>query len=99
MANIKVDIGSAPFDGQELNFRAPCDCATASGLKLVWPEGNEVYSFCDATCGADTSFFKAGAIVKVSIDTVNKRAFVINAANFMPKSAYTLSGTTLTINY
>ena len=82
MANIKVEIGAAPVDGQELVFKAPCNCTSVTGLKLVYPSGSAVYTFRDANLqnlADNTVLFKSGAILKVIVDTVNKYAFILNA--------------------
>ena len=82
MANIKVELGAAPIDGQELVFKAPCGCSSVGGLKLYYPGGSAVYTFRDANLnnlGSNTMLFASGAILKVIVDTVNKYAFILNA--------------------
>lgn len=82
MANIKVEIGDAPFNGQEIAFRAPCDCASVTGIKLVYPEGSKVLKFSDAHCNDLTgtkNLFAANSIVKCIVDIDRGNAVVVNA--------------------
>lgn len=82
MAYIRLDIGAAPVDGQELTFKAPCSCLSAAGIKVYYPEGSMVFTFKDANSNDLTDYanlFIAGAIVKVVLDTESAGAYIMNA--------------------
>ena len=86
MVNIKIDLSHPIIDGMPLSFKAPCDCAAVSGIRVTYPEGNSTasteFTFADAHGNALTHanhLFAAGAIVRVILDTDTNKAFLQNA--------------------
>lgn len=68
---------SGVTDGMELSFRAPCDCTSVTGISL---DGVE-YAIVDTSGEALTScsnYFAKNSILTVIIDTVNKKATLLN---------------------
>lgn len=78
MANIKLDLAAAPFDGQLVTFTAPCACdAVTEGLVI----NGETYTVCDGMGNCVTGsggYWCSGAVVSVALDTVNKKAYLQN---------------------
>ena len=63
--------------GMELSFYAPCDCTEVTGVSL----DGATYALVDASGNALTScsgYFAKNAMLSVIIDTVNKRATLLN---------------------
>lgn len=64
-------------DGMELSFRAPCDCSDVTGVNL----DGATYTLVDASGESLTGcskYFVKDAILTVIIDTVNKKATLLN---------------------
>lgn len=87
MANIRVDVDGIITDGQSVTFRAPCDCSEIEGLKIYYIKDKvrvgELFTMKDSrvqNLSTVNNLFAAGAYVTVVLDTVNKRAFLQNAA-------------------
>lgn len=86
MANIKIVLDYTIIDGQPLSFKAPCDCTAVTGIKVEYPDGDSttsaVFSFADAHGTVLTgigNLFAKGAMVRVILDTVEKKAYIQNA--------------------
>ena len=86
MANIKIELGHPVIDGMPLSFRAPCNCNEVTGIKVMWPDGEDihfiVFSFADAHKNDLTglgNLFAANAMVRVVLDTANAKAYLQNA--------------------
>ncbi len=82
MANIKVELGMAPIDGQPIIFAAPCNCDEVDGLRVFYPGGSRIFEFCDAHGNLLTgigNLFAKGAYVKAVLDVENKYAYLQNA--------------------
>lgn len=64
-------------NGEEITIQAPCDCTNINGVQIE----DEVFPFYDA-CGKKIAgvgdLFSANSLVRVLIDTVNKRATILN---------------------
>lgn len=87
MANIRVDVDGIITDGQSVTFKAPCDCSEIEGLKIYYIKDKvrvgELFTMKDSrvqNLSTVNNLFAAGAYVTVVLDTVNKRAFLQNAA-------------------
>ena len=86
MANIRLDLTTAPTDGMTVNFKAPCDCADISGLILYYPNDSgftvsNTYTIRDAhgnNLGATNNLFMEGAYLSAILNTVNHYAFIKN---------------------
>ena len=64
-------------NGMELSFNAPCDCTGVTGISL----DGVTYEIIDTSGNSLTSctnYFAQGAILTVIIDTVNKKATLLN---------------------
>lgn len=64
-------------DGMELSFRAPCNCSDVTGVKL----DNVEYALVDASgesLSGCSGYFVQNAVLTVIIDTVNKKATLLN---------------------
>lgn len=72
-------------NGEELTIRTPCDCTAVSGVQI----NNVAFPFCD-TCGNSMQDirgkFAEGSLIRVMIDTVNVRAYILNSARVTPKA-------------
>ena len=82
MAQIKVELPTPPVDGMDIKFKAPCDCTEITGLLLAYPEGTQNYTFRDChgnNLAGIGNLFKAGAYVKVILDTKKGYAYIQNA--------------------
>ena len=87
MANIRVDLTHAPFDGEAVAFKAPCDASNITGLNIYYADADgatasQEFTLTDANggdIGTIDHIFAEGAIVKVLLDTDTNRAFVQNA--------------------
>ena len=104
MAKVKIDYGRPLKDGIALSFKAPCDCSAVDGIRVYYTENgattSKEFTFKDAHLNTLTgigNLFKAGAIVKVSVDTVNGYAYIQNAdtngyleQNFAKKNGSTI---------
>ncbi len=86
MANIRLDLTTAPTDGMTVNFKAPCDCADISGLILYYPNDSgstvsNTYTIRDAhgnNLEATNNLFMEGAYLSALLNTVNHYAFIKN---------------------
>lgn len=71
-------------NGEELTIKTPCDCTAVSGVQI----NNVAFPFCD-TCGNSMQDirgkFAKGSLIRVMIDTVNVRAYILNSAKVTPK--------------
>lgn len=78
MAKIKLEFATEPFDGQIVTFSAPCACEDATGGLVI--NGN-TYTVVDALGNALTGggAWCSGALVSVTLDVANRRAFFLNA--------------------
>ena len=80
--NVRVDLSTPIYDGMEVVFKAPCNAANVTGLKLCYQEEVHYFSFADANAndvGDLDNLFAEGAVVKVIIDTDTNKAFIQNA--------------------
>jgi hypothetical protein len=63
--------------GEEITIQTPCDCTGITGVKIA----DETFTFYDA-CGHKLvgvgDLFSTGSLIRVLIDTVNKRATILN---------------------
>lgn len=86
MANIRVDLNGMLADGQEVTFKAPCDCTEIEGIKVYYPKNGEIknklFTMKDSH-GFDLAgvgnLFMAGSYVHVILDTNNGFAYLQNA--------------------
>ena len=65
--------------GEEITIKAPCNCSDVAGVKIAGVE----YPFYDAAGNElpmGTGLFSEGNLIKVTIDTENTRAILINPA-------------------
>lgn len=92
MACVRVDLDHAPYDGETIKFKAPCDCTAVNSLRVYYPVVTEnsvtttsaVFSFRDAhknDLQYVPNLFAEGAYVSAILDTTNKYAFLQNADN------------------
>lgn len=90
MAKIKITLDHTIVDGEEVTFRAPCNCTEVEGLSVAYPTLDEssavnmskAFVFADAHGNALTgigNLFSAGACVSVILDIENSYAFIKNA--------------------
>ena len=87
MANIRVDVDGVIIDGQSITFKAPCNCSEIEKLKIYYIKNgvqvSELFTMKDSL-GKNLSnvdnLFSKDAYVKAILDTVNKRAYLQNAA-------------------
>lgn len=89
MSKIAIHIGHPLVDGEQITFKAPCNSADATGLRIYTPtsyedetETSAVYTMKDAggnTLHEKASLFAAGAYVTVALDTANAIAYLHNA--------------------
>lgn len=87
MSNIRIDLDTAIFTGQQLTFRSPVDCSAITGLVVYHLDasGSQTssnFQFTDAH-GCDVGnidhLFSADVIVKVILDVEHSKAYVQNA--------------------
>lgn len=90
MANIKLTLDHPLVDGENVTFKAPCDCTAVTGLKVYYTTLTEdsasttskTFTFKDAHLNDISSLgnlFVSGAYVKVILDTTNNYAYIQNA--------------------
>lgn len=89
MSKIAIHIGHPLVDGEQITFKAPCNSADATGLRIYTPtsyedetETSAVYTMKDAggdTVHRETGLFTSGAYVTVTLDTTNTIAYIHNA--------------------
>ena len=76
MAKIKLEFDAEPFTGQIVTFVAPCSCEEVTDGLVI--NGN-TYAIVDAMGAAiKGSAWCAGALISVSLDVTNRRAFIQN---------------------
>lgn len=72
-------------NGEEITIKTPCDCSAVTGVQI----NNVAFPFCD-TCGNSMrdihGKFAEGSLIRVMIDTVNVRAYILNSARVTPKA-------------
>lgn len=63
--------------GEEITIQTPCDCTNITGVKIA----EDVFPFYDV-CGNKLAgvgdLFSANSLIRVLIDTNNKRAIILN---------------------
>lgn len=87
MSNIRIDLDTTIFDGQDLVFKSPCDCSDVTGLIIYYPDAGSVitsqeFKFTDAhgnDVGNIDALFAEDVLVKIVLDTTTHKAFVQNA--------------------
>ena len=86
MAKIRIDLNGALTDGQNVTFKAPCDCTEIDGFKVYYISNGERVSknfTIKDSHGTDLkgigNLFKQGAYVHAILDTVNGAAYLQNA--------------------
>lgn len=90
MANLIIqDMGTArtipALNGEELTIHAPCDCSEVTGVQIA----GVAFPFYDASGNSLESItgkFSEGSLIRVMIDTVNTRAYILNSAVNFPSS-------------
>lgn len=89
MASLIVQENGAPrtkpaVNGEEITIQAPCDCSAVTGVMI----GGVVFPFYDA-CGNNVSNidgkFGSGSLIRVMIDTINTRSYILNQASPVEK--------------
>lgn len=82
MANLIIQENGAArvtpaVHGEEITIQAPCNCFEVTGVQIA----SDVFPFYDA-CGKRLvgvgDLFTTGSLIRVLIDTVNKRATILN---------------------
>lgn len=90
MAYIKLTLNHPLVDGENVTFKAPCDCTAVTGLKIYYvtltedaeTEVNQTFTFKDAHGNDLTNvgnLFTNGAYIKAILDTTNNYAYLQNA--------------------
>lgn len=70
-------------NGEELTIQAPCDCSAVEGVQI----NNVVFPFYDAAGNSIVDIrnkFSTGSLIRVMIDTINARAYILNSACSIP---------------
>lgn len=65
--------------GEEITIQTPCNCSEVTGVKI----NNVEFPFYDAAGNnlmSATGLFAKNSLIRVMIDTVNKRAYILNRA-------------------
>ena len=78
MASIKLTLDATTFSGQIVTFTAPCSCAEAANELII---NNDTYAVVDAMGNAitnDSNAWGSGALVTVTLDVTNKKAYLQN---------------------
>ena len=85
MANIRIDVIGELVDGQNVTFRAPCDCTSVTGLKVYYIKNGEkvskVFTMKDAhgnSLANLNNLFAEGAYVHAILDINNNYAYMQN---------------------
>lgn len=94
MAQIKISLPGGLVDGQEIKFKAPCDCTAVTGILVSYYDAtgaaaSKGFTFRDSLGNDLTglgSLFAAGAYVKASLDTGNGYAYLLNVTGKVPAS-------------
>lgn len=90
MAYIKLTLDHPLVDGENVTFKAPCDCTEVTGLKVYYvtltedAETNQTktFTFKDAHGNNLTNvgnLFTSGAYIKAILDTTSNVAYIQNA--------------------
>ena len=88
MAYIGITLDHPLQDGEDVKFKAPCDCTAVSGLQITYQTGVEgetdtkTFSFADShgnNLSGLGNLFMSGAYVKVMVDTGSGKAYIQNA--------------------
>ena len=88
MSNIRIDLDTTIYNGQNITFKSPCDCSAITGLIIYYPDVtlggvvSQVFKFTDAhghDVGTVDELFAEDVLVKVILDTTTSKAFVQNA--------------------
>lgn len=87
MANLIIkengEVRTTPaVNGEELTIQAPCNCSDVTGVQI----NNVAFPFYDAAGNSIVSIrnkFAEGSLIRVMIDTVNVRAYILNSATSM----------------
>lgn len=90
MAYIKLTLDHPLVDGENVTFKAPCDCTAVTGLKVYYVTLTEdaetaqtkTFTFKDAHGNNLTNvgnLFTSGAYIKAILDTTNGVAYIQNA--------------------
>lgn len=78
-------------NGKQLSFEAPCDSWEISGLLI----NNEYYTLVNSIgeniCGSGY-LWSCNSMVSIILNTTEKKAFIQNSSNVLPKSGGTLQG-------
>lgn len=82
MANLIIQENGAAritpaVHGEEITIQTPCDCTNITGVKIA----DDVFPFYDARgkkLAGVGDLFATGSLIRVLIDTVNKRATLLN---------------------
>jgi hypothetical protein len=90
MANLIIQENGMPrtksaVHGEELTIQAPCNCSDVNGVQIA----GVAYPFYDAAGNSIvniTGKFSTGSLIRVLIDTVNVRAYILNSATVTPKA-------------
>jgi hypothetical protein len=72
-----------PVNGEELTIKTPCDCSAVEGVQI----NNIQFPFYDAAGNSIVDIrnkFSTGSLIRVMIDTVNARAYILNSACSRP---------------
>jgi hypothetical protein len=84
MANLIIkengEIRTTPaVNGEELLIQAPCNCSEVNGVQI----NNVEFPFYDAagkSLANITGLFAQGSLIRIMIDTLNARAYILNGA-------------------
>lgn len=86
MADIRIDISGALTDGQEVTFKAPCDCTAIEGFIVYYIENGEKlsrkFTMKDAhgnNLANVGNLFKKDAYIKAVLNTRDNLAYLQNA--------------------
>lgn len=82
MSSVKLTLPGTmvPTTGMQINFVAPCNCSEIDSLTI----DNKDYSIVDSlghSLVGTGCMWSANALVSVLLDTVNARAFILNAGS------------------
>lgn len=82
MSNIVVTLQNDEkiYDGKQVVFRAPCDCATPEAVVINGATFTLVDAIGRSILGTDSGYFSSGALVVAILDCTNSKAYIQNAA-------------------
>ena len=78
--NLTLPDGEEICQGKQVTFVAPCDCSTASGIKVGGKTFTIVDALGQAAVGSGKGSFCSGALVNVVLDVTNLKAYLQNSA-------------------